>query len=127
MKKENLIGLHAIGDYKLAPSGTVKNIIKEDDEWYVIIQDENDGDIEKLTLDETIFYVPYVNKWSFEYCNGRYDIDGDEQFNKNTLWLDAKITKEQAIEIITKLYAGNDYLSLRNMHIIDYETREFKV
>ena len=32
MKKENLIGLHAIGDYKFAPSGTVKNIIKEDDE-----------------------------------------------------------------------------------------------
>ena len=127
MKKENLIGLHAIGDYKFAPSGTVKNIIKEDDEWYVIIQDEHDGDIEKLNLDETIFYVPYVNKWSFEYYNSRYDIDGDEQFNKNTLWLDAKITKEQAIEIITKLYAGNDYFSLRNLYIIDYETMEFKV
>ena len=56
-----------------------------------------------------------IDPWSLDFAD------------KNTLWLDAKITKEQAIEIITKLYAGNDYFSLRNMHIIDYETREFKV
>ena len=56
-----------------------------------------------------------IDPWSLDFAD------------KNTLWLDAKITKEQAIEIITKLYAGNDYFSLRTLYIIDYETREFKV
>ena len=56
-----------------------------------------------------------IDPWSLDFSD------------KNTLWLDAKIAKEQAIEIITKLYEGNDYFSLRNLYIIDYETREFKV
>lgn len=128
MKKESLLGLRCYGDFKFSLHGIATKIYKEDETWKVDIVDPEDGDKETLAIEEVIFEVPYINQWKFEYLNSNYDIDGDEKFNNSTLWLDAKISEEQAIEIISKIYGckyGN--FSLRNLQVVDTHNREFKL
>lgn len=134
MKRENLIGLHCRTDHIMGPKGIVKDIVKFDEigfdgkqHWAVIIEDTYDGDINKIDVTEAIFEIPYIHKWEFEYLNSRWEIDGDENFFKETLWLDAKISKHDAIEMITKKYAGNSYFTLRNMKIIDSKTQDLRL
>lgn len=134
MKIKQLIGLHCRTDCKLGPTGTVKDIVKSDEVgfngkpiWEVIIEDPLDGDIEKRDITEVIFEIPFINKWEFEYLNSSYEIDGDEKFNKDILWLDSKISKEDVIKMITSRYAGTGYFSLRNLKIIDQQTIDWQI
>ena len=134
MKKEQLIGLHCRTDLKLGPTGIVKDIIQLDDEGFddepifeVVIEDPRDGDIERADMHNVIFEVPIINKWEFEYYNSHYEIDGDEKYLKDTLWLDVKLSKDEVIKIISEIYSGNDYFSLRNLKIIDNKTIDWQV
>ena len=126
-KKEQLIGLHAYGDWKFSLHGDVKDIYKDEDgDWQVLIEDPNDGDTEVVYIYDTIFEYPIINLWEFEYLNSRWEIDGDEKYNTGKLWLDAKISKDEAIKIISDLYSGNWFFSLRNLKITDSHNRELK-
>lgn len=134
MKPKDLIGLHCHCDYKFGTTGIVKDIIKTDEVgfdgrpiWHVIIEDHWDGSIETEDLDCVIFDVPYINQWEFEYLNSRWEIDGDEKYNTGKLWLDSKLSKEDVIKIISDLYSGDWYFSLRNVKIIDNVTKEWKI
>ena len=71
--------------------------------------------------------LPVRTLWEFEYYNSHYEIDGDEKYHKDKLWIDFKISKEDVIDIITKLYSDDDYFSLRNLKVVDYEPKELKI
>ena len=127
MKRKDLIGLHCTSEYHMGVSGIVKDLYKENDIWKVLIHDENyDNDV-RIDMSDVVFDYPYINRWEFEYYNSCYDIDGDEKFCKAKLWLDAKIDEAKAIKIISLLYAGDNYFSLRNLKIVETRTKELKV
>lgn len=127
-KKETLIGLKAYEDTKFSLHGIVKDIYKDENgKWQTLIEDPNDGDTELVYIYNVIFEYPTINLWEFEYLNSRWHIDGDEKYNTGKLWLDAKISKEDVIKIISDLYSGDLYFSLRNLKIIDSQTRELKL
>lgn len=116
MKKEKLIGLHCHTSAVFGPTGTVKRIFKDEEgEWQVEIDD--DGDINYRIVEEVIFDIPYCNRWEFDYLNSRWEIDGDERFIHDSLWLDSKISKDEAVDIISKLFAGSNFFSLKNLKI----------
>ena len=130
-KKETLIGLKAYEDAKFSLHGIVKDIYKDENGiWQTLIEDPNDGDTELVYIYNVIFEYPTINLWEFEYYNSKNEIDGDEKFFKETLWLDSKLSKEDVIKLITEIYSIDDFytfFSLRNLKIIDSQTRELKL
>lgn len=137
MKKKEikeLIGLHCSTEYHMGISGICKDIVKSkevDSEgnpiYNVIIEDKDYDDIEKVDISEVIFDYPIAHLWEFEYYNSVDYINGDEQFNKCSLWLDAMLPEDAITSMITILCNNGNYFSLRNLKIIDTLTKDLKI